>query len=45
MNAGPLSKSIITLSLILSLETAFPLLLCGAARTTVSLNGTWDIED
>jgi hypothetical protein len=45
MNTGTLSKPIVVLSFILSLEAAFPLPLWAAERTTVSLNGTWDIED
>ena len=35
-------KSVIILSVA---ATAFPLSLRGAQRTTISLNGTWDIED
>src|SRR5262252_7146224 len=31
--------------IVLSLAVAFPLLMEGAERTTISLNGTWDIED
>jgi beta-galactosidase len=45
MNTGTLSKPIVVLAFILSLEAAFPLPLRAAERTTVSLNGTWDIED
>ena len=35
-------KSVIILSVA---TTAFPLSLRGNQRTTISLNGTWDIED
>jgi hypothetical protein len=45
MNTGTLSKPIVVLSFILSLEAAFPLPLWAAGRTTVSLNRTWDMED
>ncbi|HEY6766897.1 MAG TPA: sugar-binding domain-containing protein [Candidatus Sulfotelmatobacter sp.] len=45
MNTGTLSKPIVILSFILSFGAAFPLPLWAAERTTVSLNGTWDIED
>jgi beta-galactosidase len=45
MNTGTFSKPIVVLSFILALEAAFPLPLWAAERTTVSLNGTWDIED
>ena len=31
--------------IILSFAVAFPLSMRGAQRTTISLNGTWDIED
>jgi beta-galactosidase len=41
MNTGRFFKSII----ILYLAAAFPLWLRAAERTTISLNGTWDIED
>lgn len=41
VNTGPLFPSII----ILFVAVVFPLSLWGAERTTISLNGTWDIED
>jgi hypothetical protein len=41
MNAGTLLRSII----ILALCVAFARSLRAGERTTISLNGTWDIED
>jgi beta-galactosidase/beta-glucuronidase len=41
MSTGLLFKSIV----ILSIGAALPLSLWSAERTTISLNGTWDIED
>ena len=41
MNTGPLSKSIIALSI----AAAFAVSQWAMERTTVSLNGIWDIED
>src|ERR1700720_3653610 len=45
MNTRTLCKPTVILLFILSLDGAFPLSLWAAERTTVSLNGTWDIED
>ncbi len=41
MNTGLFFKSIV----ILSIASSLPLFLWGTERTTISLNGTWDIED